>query len=199
MRIHIVFDIGAHTGVDSLSKAASGSIVYAFEPVPELANHIRSTIRLPNYHVYQVACSDFNGMGEFNITGNWASSSLLELHENASQVWNGTADLSIKQKINVQVVRLDSFIESYKIPWIDYLHIDTQGNDLKVLEGLGEYIQIVREGCVEVPVSHDRAVYKNQHSKQQMIEFLQMNSFEIQNIVNQDPLGNEQNIYFRRT
>ena len=39
---------------------------------------------------------------------------------------------------------------------IDYLHVDTQGSDLKVLQGLGGYITKVNSSVIETAINKKR-------------------------------------------
>jgi hypothetical protein len=64
-----------------------------------------------------------------------------------------------------------------------------------VLKSLGKYIDIVRAGCVEVPQSARVHLYKNQHSREEMVEFLQSNGFTINHITHQ---MNEDNLFFQK-
>ena len=105
--------------------------------------------------------------------------------------------MNVTQEIEVDVIRLDGFIKEHNITEIDYLHIDTQGSDLKVLEGFGKYIDIVMEGCMEAAAKED-ILYKGQNTQQQSVDFLQKNGFDITGIQINDEYQNEVNIYFRK-
>jgi hypothetical protein len=47
-------------------------------------------------------------------------------------------------------LRLDDVINLLNIKEIDYIHIDAQGNDFRVLQSLGDKISIVKSGVCEV-------------------------------------------------
>ena len=85
--------------------------------------------------------------------------------------------------------------DTQDIEEIEHLHIDAQGADLAVLKGLGEKISIVKSGVIEVPQSEEVKLYKLQHSKEEAMEFLKANGFEITSI---KPQQNEDNIFFER-
>ena len=58
----IFFDVGANFGTSSIHKAKSDpeTIVYAFEPTPELILHLKTqTFYLKNYNVVGKAVSDY--------------------------------------------------------------------------------------------------------------------------------------------
>ena len=43
------------------------------------------------------------------------------------------------------------------------MHSDTQGNDLNVLKGMGEFIKSLQQGLVECAVKKDRSIYLQNH------------------------------------
>jgi FkbM family methyltransferase len=204
----IIFDVGANDGKTFLRHALDGHRVYAFEPTPKLISDIKQWLHpkiFPNYKLIEKAVSIENGSAVFNIAGHydWGCSSLLEFADNLEfSPWAGTwlgytsNQNKVTERIEVETIRLDTFIEQNEnIPYISYLHIDTQGHDLAVMKSLGKYIQIVQSGCVEVPMSKNAQLYKNHHTKEEMIAFLTENGFEIKQIQQQT---NEENIYFER-
>lgn len=202
IRVHI--DVGANEGKDALhfARHEPQTLVIAFEPVPELADRIRNqSTHLKNLIVVQSAVSDYEGTSILNISpesqyGDYSCSSLLSFSEKSKTDWPGRQDFEVIKQISVDVIKLDSFIISNDITHIDYLKIDTQGNDLKVLKGLGNLLSIVREGNLEAGNKED-ILYSGQNTKNESIAFLQENGFEIIHIESNDIHTNEVNIYFR--
>ncbi len=197
----IFFDVGANFGTSSLQIAKNDpdTIVYAFEPTPELILHLkRSSFGLKNYHVIGKAVSDYEGKATFNIAGqaDWGCSSLLEFSEKSKTEWPGRSDFVVTRQIEVQVIRLYNFIILNDIEVIDYFHCDTQGSDLDVLYGMADKISIIKEGTIEAAVKPE-ILYKNQNNLIDCIEFLKMNNFEIISINSNDPAFNEANIHFK--
>jgi FkbM family methyltransferase len=198
----IIFDVGANDGYSCLHHCVDiNNRVYAFEPTPQLVTNLRQrTTHLPNYILTEAAVSDYNGTATFNIAGNadWGCSSLLPLSERAKTEWGGRTDMFVTETVEVQVIRLDSFIEQHNIPHIDFLHIDTQGSDLTVLQGLGQYISIVKEGVMEAAIKQD-VLYVNQNTVEDSVNFLAGQGFTILNVYANDGHNNEANIHFIRT
>lgn len=197
-----LFDVGAHWGQDSLSKTEENQdiICYAFEPTPELASNLleKSKNFGERYNVIQCAVSDYDGVSDFHlVVGDTGSASLNQFNDNLGETWPGRTDFVVRKTIKVPVFRLDSWIKSYAshIEEIDHLHIDAQGSDLKVLQGLGEMIKIVRSGVIEVPQEDRLRLYKGQHTKEDCLRFIEENNFKITEIVSQ---VNEDNIFFER-
>jgi len=199
----IIFDVGANHGIDSIPRAQEdieNTIVYAFEPTPFLIDVLKhKASSLSNYIIVEKAVSDFNGTAKFNVAGNddWGCSSLLEFSEQSFVQWPGRTDFSVTDIIEVEVIRLDNFISQHNISQIDYLHIDTQGSDLKVLHGLGQYIDLVKEGLMEAAYKKD-ILYKNQNTVEDSVEFLKQHGFSITAITSNDIFNNEANIRFVR-
>jgi len=198
----ILFDVGANDGANSVPLAMQNPdlIVYAFEPTPEMHSIIESKINgLNNYFLIKKGVSDFNGKAIFKIAGqaDWGCSSLLKFSNKSKTEWIGRTDFHVTQEIEIDVIRLDSFIESHKITKIDYLHVDAQGSDLKILQGMEKYIDIVLEGVIEAATKED-VLYEGQNTKEESIVFLQKNNFDILSIQSNDPHENEINIFFKK-
>lgn len=197
--MRVIFDVGANDGRTFISEARDGASVYLFEPTPFLVEQIKGWIAdFPSMCLNEVAISESDGETTFNIAGqnDWGCSSLLEFSDGLEETWPGRTDFKVTDKVTVKTMRLDTFLDMHpEIEAIDYLHVDTQGADLFVLRSLGSKISIVREGVVEVPQSTDVMLYKGQHTKEDMIKFLNDHGFEVFDVVSQ---MNEDNLKFRR-
>jgi FkbM family methyltransferase len=199
MNTQIMFDIGAHEGQSSIFKAVENENlhVYAFEPVAKLADDIKTkTNNLKNYTLVSKAVSDYNGEAFFNVRGegDWGQGSLSDFTSNIDTVWPDS-NLRFTDKIKVEVIRLDTFIEQHNIERINYLHIDAQGGDLRVLKGLGKYISIVDKGVVEAS-NPDKIYYTDQNTVDSTVDFLNKAGFDIISIDSNDNISNEYNIHF---
>jgi FkbM family methyltransferase len=183
----IYFDVGAELGHDSLPFARNNpdSIVYAFEPNPHMIRHLTEQSEdLENYIIIPFAVSDYHGFSNFNIcTEHPGICSLLDFDDTGVQNWNGYktgTDFPIHtdEKVEVEVIRLDHFIETMEITKIDYFHCDTQGSDLNVLKGMGDYIHLIQQGKVEAEF-HNKSLYQNQNNYKETISFLSEKGFEV--------------------
>ncbi len=128
----VFLDIGAHYGAYSLCAAHfSNCKVIAVEPVNENFQLLNENININNMQnqiqSYKYAVSDSVGKASFNIP--WASDSAgFYEHPNAK---------TIKTQ-DVEVVTVDSLIKSGRV---DFIKIDTEGNEIKVLEGLSNTLK----------------------------------------------------------
>lgn len=207
----IAFDIGANDGNDSIWRAFQGDLVYGFEPHPGFYDMINSKIKdLPNYKLINKAVSDFNGQSSFNILQSEDCSSLSTVNYSCEESWDDLKNkLNTLATITVDVITLESFIVENNIETIDWLHIDAQGHDLNVLYGLGDYYKIVKEGILETVNDPNNTLYQNQHSFNDVKDYMDSKGFVIQKIVpsnwGQNPENwietdvsnvNEVNVYF---
>jgi len=130
----VILEAGAHKGEDTaeMAKRWPHATIHAFEPVPELfAILTKNTKQYPNVHRYQLALSDKNG------------SSLLHLSEGTS---DGSSSLlapkdhlkihptvAFKKQIKVKTMTLDTWAKTYKVTHIDFMWLDMQGMEYRVL------------------------------------------------------------------
>jgi FkbM family methyltransferase len=200
-RIHI--DIGANDGKWPIHYARfePTTLVIAFEPVPALVERIKEqTTNLSNFILVDKCVSNYEGRSYLNISpesqyGDFSCSSLLSFSNKSQTEWPGREDFKYIGGVEVDVIRLDKWIEENEIPYISYLKIDTQGNDLNVLRGLGERLFMVEAGNLEAAVKSD-ILYNGQNTQEQSIEFLEENGFTVIDIEDNDINGNEVNIHF---
>jgi len=200
MTKQVIFDVGANNGSSCYYCADNPeTIVYAFEPTPVLLRECLYPLQKENYKVIPYAISDFDGETSFNIAGqaDWGCSSIHEFESDLDKTWPGRTDFKVTEKIKVLVRRMDTFIRNFGINCVDHIHCDTQGNDLKVLQSFGEYINIVRGGVVEA--ANQNPLYKGvDNSVDSISQFLEKNNFTITEITSNDIQNNEVNIAFKR-
>ena len=205
---YILFDVGANWGSDSISKTDHDESVttWAFEPTPELIAHLTnaSSRFSDRYHIQPIALSDFDGEAEFNIADNpgcdWGCSSLNSFSEDLHKTWPGRTDFKFNRTIKVQVSRLDTWFKNnnLQLEKIDFFHCDTQGSDLKVLQGMGEYINLIQEGVIECARDDVAKLYKENHTMQEAVDFLNSKGFEVTRTESNDVHNNEYNVYFKK-
>ena len=196
----VFFDVGANDGSSMDRFLYAGHTLFTFEPNPDLHRLMMTKFGLhSNWYCYNCAISDYNGIAEFNVcvTHDRGCSSLLEVSEAGKTQWGGRQDMIPDHKIKVDVHRLDNLLDWNQIPEIEYFHCDTQGSDLKVLQGMGIHLRKIKEGVVEAAAKED-ILYKGQNSIKDTIAFLEQNGFAITFIQANDIQHNEVNIGFRR-
>ena len=84
---------------------------------------------------------------------------------------------------------------THEIEQIDLLEIDTQGQDLKVVESLGERLQDVKKIQLEVNVFH-APLYQQSCDKAEVMAFFGQHGFE-KHVSWKQSMNREENITFR--
>jgi len=126
---NIVFDIGAYVGDTALwfSKAVGPQgKVYAFEPEPSNFEKLKANLErnnVTNVIPLQLALSE--NEGEMQIASGGGISVITET----------AGDTSVK------VTTVDKFVEANKLPRVDFIKMDAEGHELKVLAGARETIK----------------------------------------------------------
>jgi len=205
-----IFDVGAFNGTDGIALALKNSniMVHAFEANPEmikkirlLKNKIEKRIgkKINNYSFYNYAVSNVSKISTFYIAKNPTVSSLSKFSKNIDLTWPGYKDAHchVVKKIKIKTITLKEFCKKKSIKFINYLHVDTQGNDLKVLKGLGPMIKKVQEGKIESAISDKLKLYENNHSLKDVKIFFKKNNFLIKKIEFVDEnIKQEVNVHF---
>lgn len=167
----IVIEVGANTGRDTERLATPDTFVYAFEPSPILYPELVQRFRdRKNILILPFAVDLKNDVVEFNVAdvGDRGVGSLYNYHPDMATNAVGQHPVfkaGFVWKQNVATIRLDAFMRLYEISHIDYLHIDAQGSDFRVIQSLGYSISKVREGVCEctykVPLYVDSDILNN--------------------------------------
>lgn len=215
-KLEYIFDVGANEGIIGLGLAINNrdKFVHAFEPNPILVRTIKKLKKkienkkgmiINNYKIHNCAVGEKNKFSEFYISKNHRVSSLYKLSRTLEDSWPGYKEHHFKviKKIRTKVIKLKDFIINNNIKSIRYIKIDTQGNDLKVLRGMEEKIDLVTEGKLEIAISKEKSAYKNVDTLKNLLEFLSKSPLKILKINKIEHLSknkiikNEADIYFK--
>jgi FkbM family methyltransferase len=203
--VQTVLDVGANNGSFGLNIAQQNPHiqVFGFEPTPQLCELIRGKVEelgLKNYELIPMAVSDYEGTVKFNVAGqaDWGCSSLLDFSEGLDETWPGRTDFKVTDTIEVECITLKSFVKDRGITAIEFLHCDAQGVDLKVMGSLGEHLKILNRGMLETASSKSVALYKGQHTIEDVVLFLVRHGFEIERMTPNDVHCNEVNVVYKR-
>jgi len=124
---------------------------------PDLADSISGIIdsrRLPDCEEFFTPClvDDVGGKNvKFHLAENTQTSSLLNFGLHLQE----SPEIRHNKSIEIQTHRLDCLIESLGLRNInfDFLNVDVQGVELRVVRGLGQYIKQIRWIYTEVNIS----------------------------------------------
>jgi FkbM family methyltransferase len=194
--------VGAFTGDDELIAACRrfGHHLYMFEPNPKRAAELeRKSAGAPTIHVIAKAVSNRNGSATFHIAGYDDCSSLQTFDAAANTAWvhpwHPYKHFEMVEDIEVEVIRLDTFLHQNGIARVDRLEIDAQGEDLRVVESLGARIADVKKIQIEVNI-HASPLYSDSFTREQAVAFFASQGFE-RHISWKQSMNREENIVFR--
>lgn len=197
-----IVQVGAHTGDDGLIEACRryGHRLFMFEPIPaRAAELVQKAGEARTIEVVPKAVSNFNGRATFNIATHDDCSSLQDFDPNANKTWvhewHPYKRFETVERIEVPVIRLDTFFEERGISMVDVLEVDAQGEDLRVVESLGERIADVKRIQIEVNI-HDAPLYTNAFSMADAMAFFSSHGFE-KHVEWKQSLNREANVTFR--
>ena len=157
-KFDILFDIGAHHGESIIFFLKNFKVnrIYSFEPSPYnfkiltkksfllKKKFINSKIIIENLALSNV--SGTNILKQFldssSSTLNKINSSSL-YYKRKNKILYSKNDKNFFKKINVKVTTLQNYLKTKKINRIDFLKIDTEGYEYKVILGLKKHISKV--------------------------------------------------------
>jgi len=211
-----IFDIGANDGFNGLVFAILNldTTVFSFEPNPQLEKIIlrnkkifenKLKINLQNFTLIKKAVSNKKKRTFFYITKYHGTSSLLKPKKKLNKYWIKNEDFSInrivewikiKKKIKIETITLKDFCEKKKINVISYLHCDTQGHDLKVFEGLGNFRNNIQKGVLESATKSELSLYKNASNLNDLKTKFKKWGYKINSVDEFHKNNPERNVYF---
>lgn len=161
----IVVDIGAHAGIFTIlaSYYAKNGKVYAFEPFKENYNLLLENINLNkarNIQVFNKAVSNKSGKLKFYVSTskNKGQNSMHKLGES-------------QKEISVEKISFRNFLKT--IPKIDFLKIDCEGAEYKILFSLNKKeLQKIKKISMEF---HNYGKFTGED----LARFLQKNEFKV--------------------
>lgn len=198
----VIFEVGAHAGDPDLIDYCrhSGARLYMFEPLPTRYQElVAKTKDVPSIQVFPLAVSNYDGHATFNVANSDDCSSLLAFDEKVNETWvtkwMPIDRFEMVEQVEVTVTRLDTFMAAHQIAQVDLIEIDTQGQDLKVVESLGDQLPNVKKIQLEVQVFH-APLYQQSCGKQEVIDFFRQHGFE-EHVSWKQSMNREENITFR--
>lgn len=152
---NVIIDIGANTGIYSLSAKCCNpqSKVYAFEPVQRVYDKLIKNIRLNNYDITSIPKAVSNNDGVATIYDT-LSEHILSVTVNKNL---NSPDISVVP-VEVPTVKLSTIIENYSILHIDLIKIDVETHEVEVLHGMGKYLNKMRPTFIIEVINDDVAM-----------------------------------------
>jgi len=141
----VIIDVGANNGqtIRFFLRLFPNAIIYSFEPNPRLYENLVIEFEgNHNIHIFNKGISDFNGKLILNETVTDETSTFENLNYDSqylkvkSKILGVKAENIVTNKYDVEVITLDFFFQEMKLKKIDILKIDTEGHEMKCLQGL---------------------------------------------------------------
>jgi len=184
-----IFDIGGCEGEETIryQRIFPLAKIFIFEPLPSNQQKIIAnfeTYSINNAELISAAASDETGKAVFHVSsgqpenkddssdwdfGNKSSSLLIPGKHLEIVPW-----IKFNESINVQTITLHDFIKEKKIPLVDFIHMDVQGAELKVLKGAGDLLKKIKAIWLEVS---DVEFYKGQPTRNAIEVFMKDHGF----------------------
>lgn len=176
-----IIHVGANEGQEfEAYQAANPSTVLWIEPISNVYEKLCSRISSDKSHyAVQHCCSDVNGEEvKFNVANlGGLSSSMLPLGESMKQSYPG---ISYVDSFKILTRTLDSILEEgFAGKRFDLLVMDTQGAELKVLQGAHQLLKRVR--YIYTEVSED-PLYEGGCTFEQIDSLLKVYGFKLKHI-----------------
>lgn len=184
----VIFDVGANDAGSGIAyaRAFPRAEVHFFEAHPLVAEVARRRVKAAGLShrgfVHEVAASDAEGTAQFYVSSmpkgtDWRkevsdSSSLLAPTGHTQHFEH----VAFEQTIEVPTVRLDRGIADAHWPVPDFIHMDVQGAELMVMDGLGDHLRHVR--CIWLEVEQ-LELYANQPLEADVATYLTEAGFEL--------------------
>lgn len=159
-----VIDIGAYVGMFTVKASKlvgpSGKVI-AIEPGPSTFSLLEeNTKALDNVVLVRKAVWDKEGTSKLYHS------------------WAPGADTLVKpweKYTEVETITLDKLLKELELPWVDFVKVDAEGAELKILEGSAEALKKIKR--MSIATYHELPGGENEMEKVQ--GFLQKNGFTV--------------------
>ena len=181
-RIDTVIDVGANDGGYGrlLRRGGYDGTILSFEPLVQAHDALLAATESDAGWLVapRMALGNANAEVDIHVAGNSASSSILPMHATHEQAAPESRYVGVQR---VQVHRLDEVRHAA----LDtgrrlFLKVDTQGYEMKVLEGSDRLLDRVAGIQLELSVT---PLYEGQVLYLSMIQWLQARGFELWNVI----------------
>lgn len=177
--VDCLFDVGANRGQYAMmlrKDAGYRGLILSFEPNPDVFAQLQKAAASDrDWHVFNMALSDFDGTASFNIMAADQFSSLKKPSGEQDAIF---ADRNrVTKTVEMQCRRLDTLLpelvaqHGFARP---FLKMDTQGHDLSVCEGAGAVMTDMLGVQTELGV---RPIYEGGTGYRAMIDWLDARGF----------------------
>ena len=149
--INVFVDIGSHKGTYTdliLNNISVTEKLILIEPQKHIFKFIQNKYKNnDNIVIYNNVISDKEKIVKLFINKHDLTSSLTKINQKnkylnlKAKLFGGSINQMITNKYNVKSISLKKLVKKEKLNFIDLIKIDTEGHELKVLEGAGDFLK----------------------------------------------------------
>ena len=183
-KLPVFVDVGSHMGeyIIQLLKRFNVQKIYAFEPNPTIFKKLSKKVRnKKNIEIFNVGVGHLNEKKILHQNIESSSSSIYPLNINSKYykkkfiILNFLNLKKISKPIEIDLIKLEDFLNNKRIIQVDLLKIDTEGSEFNVLKGLNKNIEKVK--LIHFEHHFDDMIIKN-YKLTDIHEYLLNNNFE---------------------
>jgi FkbM family methyltransferase len=183
-RVDCVLDVGANVGqyASRLRHIGFKGLIVSFEPIPEAASaitEIRGGDRL--WIVKQIALDSHSRTLNFNVMKSPEFSSLHEPDQSGTAAFRDMN--SVQQKISLETQTLAQVLPALQAEFgftRPFLKMDTQGHDVSVVQGAGNYISQFVGLQSELALT---TLYEGAHKYYEALEYYRSLGFKLSGLI----------------
>lgn len=132
-------DVGANVGIHSI-EMARGRKVYAFEPNPHMLKRLEKNLELSS--ISNVVCENV-GLSDRRRTSKFYLPGKDESNKGIASIFKGHS-ATLTEEVTIELFTLDEYAKANNFSQLDFIKIDTEGNDFRVILGGAETIKKFR-------------------------------------------------------
>jgi FkbM family methyltransferase len=174
----VCVDVGANRGeiTAAMLRLCPAARVHAFEPSPQCHAILRERFANdPRVTLVNSGLGSEEGAREFHLYANDHLSSFLQLQTGTANPFESEPEVAREM---VRLTTLDLFAAEHGLQQIDLLKIDTQGYDLRVLQGAAAALEAGRVKHVLIELNF-LPLYETQAAPEEIIAFLTRHGLQL--------------------
>ena len=165
-KVDNIIDIGVARGTDFLLQEFPKAKFFFIEPNPLFFNFIEDTLlKKYNSKLFKIAAGNESGLKKL-----WSSDGFSSFYERQ--------DYKFKEKIEVNISKLDEILKNESLNGKNLLKIDTEGFELEVLKGATKTLESISYLVLELRIENI-----NTYNPSEIISFLYNKNFIFYKII----------------